>query len=464
MTEEGTNRRSLVRIITVRLALVSLLAIALQVAVVVVRTYLVEDEMNRSYVTQQTHLLLRAIAVGPGGLVIKPSRLPSEYGGTHGASYAFRILDEGGRVVAEHNGERIAALSPWQVEASRAQDFWLLDLEEAQKLYVAGGIRRKVSDQRVWIEVATFGDPARTYLGIVAAEVAGDVWLPTLPLVALTLGVAILSVRMSLLSLVRAAKHAETLSPLDGSKQIDISGMPREAAILAVAINGLLDRVRELFKSQRMFLARAAHELQTPLAVMLLELGRFEDPGMRRLEKDVRSMSSSVDRLLTLARLEATNALQIARVDIGQLADEVADRLRDWAAQTQHQLTLTVCKPTEIEGDANAIREALRNLVENAVRHTPPGTKVHVTVGPGASFVVEDGGPGLAPDAIEELFEPFKKGVASGEGAGLGLAIVRQTIDLHHGGLQVDRSRLGGARFSITLNGAAPGSTVGAEA
>jgi signal transduction histidine kinase len=451
MTVEAVARPSLVRIITVRLALASLLAIILQLTIVVVSTYLIEDDLNRSYVTRQAHALLAGLRTHSNDVVLKESRVPRQYVGKHANFYAFRILGENGHVFAQHNGERIAELSPWQDKASRTQDLWLLDLEAAKKLYVAGGVRYKLGDRYVWIEVATFGDPASTYLGIVAAEVVEDVWLPMVPLVILTLGVATLSVRRSLSALVRAAAQAETISPLDKSSRLDVSEMPREAASLVTAINGLLDRVGELVKSQRLFIARAAHELRTPLAVIMLELGRIDDPRVRRLEQDVRSMSESVDHLLALARLESAETIEVTDLDMGLVASDVVDRFQDWAAQTQHRLVLRVCEPAQFAGDASAIREALRNLVENAVRHTPPGTEVQITVGPAGSILVEDNGPGLVGEASSELVQPFKKGRESSDGAGLGLAIVRQAVELHRGKLEIGQSSRGGAKFTVTL-------------
>ena len=451
MTQEIIARPSLVRLITIRLALTSLAAMILQLSIVVAQTYLVEDDLNRRIVTRQAHALLEAIHVQAGALVVAEADIPHHYLGKHEAHYAFRISHGDGRILAQHNDQSIAALSPWKDRASRIQDLWLADLEEEKKLHVAGGVRHKVGDHPVWIEVATFGDPASTYLGIIAAEVADDVWLPMIPLVVLTLGVATVSVRRSLSPLVRAAAQADTISPLDGSSRLDVSEMPREAASLATAINGLLDRVASLVRSQRLFIARAAHELRTPLAIITLELGHFDDPRARRLEEDVRAMSSSVDRLLTLARLEGTETLRVGEVDIGSVADDVVSRCQDWAAQTQHRLILHVCEPTHFSGDAAAIREALRNLVENAVRHTPPGTEVQVTVGPAGTILVEDDGPGLSEGTNAELLEPFKKGSEGGEGAGLGLAIVKQTVDMHRGRLEIGRSSRGGARFALTL-------------
>jgi signal transduction histidine kinase len=274
--------------------------------------------------------------------------------------------------------------------------------------------------------------------------------MPMIPLVVLTLGVAVLSVRWSLAGLVRAASQAEEISPLDRDKRFDISGMPREAAVFAIAINELLDRVGNLVRAHRMLVARAAHELRTPLAVMTLELGRKE-PRTSRLEADVRAMSDTVDRLLTLARLESIETPGTTELDVGQIAAEMVDRLKDWASRTGHHVSLKICEPALVAGDAAAIREALRNLVENAIRHTPSGTEIQVTVGPGGSIVVEDNGPGFGTQEIPELLQPFKKGRDSGEGAGLGLAIVKQAVDLHHGHIEVGRSSTGGARFSLTF-------------
>jgi two-component system, OmpR family, sensor histidine kinase QseC len=450
-------RPSLVRTITLRLAITSILAMLLQLTIVVARAYLDEDDLNRSYVTRQARSVLSSVRASrtPRGVQLKTSAVPAQYRGLRADAYAFRILTADGSIVGEHNGAMLAQLSPWRERPSRTQDFWLVDLDAVEKLYVAGGLRQKVGNKELWVEVLTRGDPDRVYLGILAAEVLDDVWMPMIPVVVLTLGVAVFSVRRSLSSLVRAATQAEGISPLDRSMRFDASGMPREAAIFAIAINDLLDRVGTLVRAQRMFIARAAHELRTPLAIMMLELGR-DPPRVSNLHVDLQAMRDMVDRLLTLARLQSIEQPDIEDLELGKLVEEAAGRLREWAAGTDHKITVLVNEPARVAGDAAAVRETLRNLIENAIRHTPRGTHISVTAGPAGSIVVEDDGPGLAVDAIPDLLQPFKKGAASSEGAGLGLAIVKQAVDLHEGTLAIGRSALGGARFSVLLPGRLP--------
>jgi hypothetical protein len=259
-----TIRPSLVRIITWRLAITSVLAMLLQVGIVVARAYLNEDDLNRSYVMREARTLFQAVRPTPRGPLLKPDLVPPHYAGQHTDVYAFRMLLEDGKIIGAHNSSMLMELSPWRDRPSRTQDLWLLDLDLERKLYVAGGLRQKVGGKDVWVEVATRGDPDRVYLGIIAAEVLDDVWMPMIPLIVLTLGVAVLSVRQSLAGVVNAARQAQDISPLDETKRFDVSGMPREAAIFASAINELLGRVGHLVRAKRMFIARAAHDLRTP--------------------------------------------------------------------------------------------------------------------------------------------------------------------------------------------------------
>ena len=446
-----TAQPSLVRTVTLRLLATSILAILLHLAFVGIKGYLDVDDLMNVYVTRQSGTIAQIMREKPRDPAAEIGQRLPHYAAGAGDRYAYRVVQGDGRVVAEHNSVLFADLSPWIAQASGGQDVWLRRLDPARPLHFAGGLRHVVDGRQMWIEVATRGDPAGVYLGTLASETLADVWLPLIPLIAMLMGMATFSVRRALRPLVVAARAAETLTPLDPEARFDTTHMPREAASLASAMNGLLDRVQHVVTSQRQFIARGAHELRTPLAVMLLEIGRSGDPNIRRLEGDIRAMSDTVDHLLTLAQIESMGAAEFEPIDLQRVAEDLIARRRRWIEESRHTIDLVTDQPCQMRGSTLAITAALSNLIENAVRHTPAGCRIRVAVGPGARLVVEDDGPGVDGALAETLFEPFRRGTGATEGAGLGLAIVRQSVELHNGTVSAGRSALGGARFEIRI-------------
>jgi signal transduction histidine kinase len=325
--------------------------------------------------------------------------------------------------------------------------FWLRKLDDSPR-HFAGGEHLHIGDADVLVEIAVRGDPAGVHRWIVVYETLEDMWLPIVPFTLLIPAAALLSVRSGLRFLTEAAQQADKIDPQAPLRHIEFSSIPSEAAPFALAINGLLKRVGALMHSHRVFMGSAAHELRTPLSAMLIDLAKLNDPRARVLERDVVCMSESIDRLLTLVRLEGAEPPELENVDVGAVVWDTINSLREWIRAQQHEVALDLQESGSVSGDHVAIREAVRNLVENAVRHTPPGTPIRVTVGPKCTITVEDGGPGLPAPGWDQLFEPFHKGLHS-RGAGLGLAIVRRAVDMHRGSIEVGRSSLGGARFDM---------------
>jgi signal transduction histidine kinase len=428
-----------------------MLVMLLQAGIVSVRDYINETDFLNSYIKREALLIARAIGEQSSSGQKGALRLPEQYVGPHADAYSYRVVEADGRVISEHNSKRLAAIAAWNDRPSQRQDFWVRKLEADERMHVAGGLKIRQPSGVVWVEVATFGDPAGTYLSNLVLDVLHDVWAPALPLVLLSLLVVTVSVRHSLRPLVEAASRADEISVLERGERLDVTKLPAEASHFASAINRLLDRVADLVAAQRLFIARAAHELRTPLSIMMLEIAHLKEQDSKRLEADIAAMSEIVERLLSLSRLQTLAAPDMQPVDIATLTREIIARMLAWAQKDGHDIAFSCEFNGVVLGDETSFREAIRNLVENAVRHTPPGTRIIVEITADGAIVVEDSGPGLGSLSPEELQQPFRKGSESSSGAGLGLAIVRQAAELHGGRVEVGSSPLGGARFVVRL-------------
>ena len=236
---------------------------------------------------------------------------------------------------------------------------------------------------------------------------------------------------------------------------------PEEIRPLVEAINGLFARVEAALESERQFTADAAHELRTPLAALAAQAqvaARARDDAERshaleQLAAGTLRAARLVDQLLTLARVDSQRTQRPAQpVALDRLAEEVCAGHGAQALAKDIALELDAV-PTTVAGDADLLRILLRNLVDNAIRYTPAGGRVAVTVATdaaGATLSVTDSGPGIPESERERVFERFSRLAGQDiEGSGLGLSIVRRIAELHGarlalrdagkaGGLQVD--------------------------
>lgn len=235
---------------------------------------------------------------------------------------------------------------------------------------------------------------------------------------------------------------------------------PREIRPLVEAINALLARIDKTLDNERRFTADAAHELRTPLAALVTQAQvatRARDEAERRHALDQiaaisQRASRLVDQLLTLARLETAADLPCATVHLDDLAAEVCADLGATALNKEIDLSLDTAGNCTAEGNADLLRVLLRNLVDNAIRYTPTGGKITVTLSAqdgGFSLVVADNGPGIPVSERENALRPFHRlADPECEGSGLGLSIVARIAELH------------GARLTLTEHEDGPGLVV----
>jgi two-component system OmpR family sensor kinase len=252
----------------------------------------------------------------------------------------------------------------------------------------------------------------------------------------------------------------------DGLSEVSEAGLPDEIRPLVQELNLLFKRVGQAFEAQKSFVADAAHELRSPLAALKLQaqgLKRAADDAARevaigRLTAGIERATRLVEQLLVLARQQASaatgdRAQPVALAEIARLA--VADAAPSAQA---HRINLGLghIEDGDIVGHAEALRILVANLVDNAVKYTPPGGRVDVEIHRASDRLVlsvEDTGPGIAQEDRERVLDRFYR-VAGKEttGSGLGLAIVQSIAEVHGAALSLDRSQhLGGLRVAVAF-------------
>jgi len=286
----------------------------------------------------------------------------------------------------------------------------------------------------------------------VAGEVARKTLIPTLAGVPVLALLMLFALQRGLRALTYTAHDVGTRSAL-ALEPIDASGLPRELHPLVVAINGLMDRLEQALASQRRFTADAAHELRTPLTALGLQLQLLlsapDEATRAEAALDIRDglarANRLVEQLLQMSRLEPEAPFTAeTAVRLDELARSVVADFSARADQAHVDLGVVVdagrAADPSVAGDPEELRVMLNNLIDNALRHAPPGSRIDVTVrAPREGEVdleVADAGPGIAPEERERVFDRFYRKAAAtspcrAAGTGLGLAIVKAVAERH---------------------------------
>jgi two-component system, OmpR family, sensor histidine kinase QseC len=256
-----------------------------------------------------------------------------------------------------------------------------------------------------------------------------------------------------------AARAADNLAPLD------LADAPSEIGALVTSLNQLFERVEGLIEQERRFTADAAHELRTPLAGIRAQaqVARGATDGAERtraLDAVIAGCdraTHTVEQMLTLARL-APDALtfQPTAVELGTVLKGTISDLAPAALGKQMDIELTHAQDVLVSGDAGLLAVLFRNLIDNAIRYSPPATTVAIEIQPGddeALVRITDGGPGIAADERANLGRRFYRAPGTAApGSGLGLSIVHRILDLHRGRVHLDAPSTGiGLQVTVAL-------------
>ncbi|GAB3092580.1 sensor histidine kinase [Aestuariicella hydrocarbonica] len=336
----------------------------------------------------------------------------------------------------------------------------------------------------IWVVVAVREDIyAALTEGIILKSVLPIIWV--LPLLGLLIW-GVVSVGMhplNRLANLLGHRKSDDLTPLNRE------GYPAELLVLVDSTNDLLIRLSEAFEREKRFSADAAHELRTPLAVLKVNLhnlaknNNLDEGDYRALVSSADRIGSSIEQLLSLYRTSAQERDQaLSSVDVAKIARSIVADCYAECLRKDQQIELEA-ETLNLVSDPIAISTLLRNLVDNAVKYTPEGGRILVTVrrasegavgdlvagdggdisaGNGAviegvTVQVEDSGPGIPEDRRKRVFDRFYRlggdqHDSTVQGSGLGLSIVEHIVRLHHGGIALGQSSaLGGLCIQVTL-------------
>ena len=442
-----TRRPSLVRALTLRFALVAFLGTS-----VATLTYALLKPVELEYELDDiARELVERVVVGEDGrpaLVVEPDGPLIDWLREVNALH-LKVYDRrDGRVLFAFDHDRGNSAS---VDAIRS---W------PPGFFVLGGIKTPeheygfiddiaFDDGSVVRIVARRGPPeGRDYLYWMISEL--EVELGPLIAVVTVVGIllAVFTVRRGLAPLAAISRQAAALEP-GSARRLDDRAVPEEVLPLVEAVNRALDRLQDAFAQQRRFTAVAAHELRTPLAALRARLDGLpvDLEGRAELLATIERMARLVDQLLAVARLESGQLSTDELLDLRELVRSVIAERAPRAFADDRDLALEApAHPLRIRGSRDALERAVGNLLDNALRHSPPGGTVEVRLGEDGMVEVLDRGPGFGEVPPTELFRPFvrgRNGPRHPEGAGLGLAIVHDTARLH-GGEAFARPRPGG--------------------
>jgi two-component system OmpR family sensor kinase len=347
----------------------------------------------------------------------------------------------------------------------------LLPLRELRAGRFANTKPPRLDALRLFVAATTdHGQPAYLVVGATMSDTREELGrLALLFLVALPAALAVSSVIGWLLAgaalrpMRRMSVEAAAIGGDQPDRRMTIPRGEPAMALLASTLNSTFDRLQEAIRRERRFAGNASHELRTPLATLKAEVDtalsapRTHDELCEALASaagEVRHLIAITEGLLVLAR-DGKGGLPIARTTTS-LRELVHDRVKAFTPTAEHAgVTLTAeADDVSAQLDPRRARQALDNLIANAIRHTPPGGAVSVSAtvdGKGAQLVVEDDGSGFTESALAAAFEPFNRAAGEDGGAGLGLAMAN-AVAVAHGGSATAANRPGrGAVVTLHL-------------
>ncbi|EAQ37601.1 Signal transduction histidine kinase [Nitrobacter sp. Nb-311A] len=399
----------------------------------------------------QIEIFARHLEPRPGGgwSLHLPDSARDQYSEAYGR-YKYAIIDDTGSVIFSSSPSKNAlfAIDP---NANGIVPHKALTRGGA-KTITGASVRRDIGGYPVWIQVAEELSHSDVVVDdILASFLRQVVWI-IVPVLFLLLAADIVIFRLAIRPLHRASSRAKHISPTRLEVRLPTDDMPPEILPLVEAVNQALDRFEHGFLAQREFAANAAHEIRTPLAILRTRIETLpHSEASHALGRDVDNMSRVVGQLLDATELETAVVDPEEIADLHEVCVEVAEFIAPLALKQGKSIELMCAdEPVLVKGNAEMIRRAARNLVENAIHHTPQGTSIELIVSTDGSISVIDNGDGVPWADREFIFQRFwRRSPHTAGGAGLGLSIVEKIVEAHQGSVAVEDAPGRGAKFTM---------------
>jgi signal transduction histidine kinase len=376
-----------------------------------------------------------------------PAGLRDQYSEAYGR-YTYAVLDDGGRVLFSSR-KGAAPLFAVSAATPRVEYF---EEQHGERTISGASFHHRVGERVVWIQVAEDLAHRDVVIDDVVSNFFRNVGWVTVPILLVLLATDIVIFRRAVQPLLRASARAEHISPTRIDLRLPIDDIPREIVPLVTAVNQALDRLEQGFRRQREFTADVAHELRTPLAILRTRIDTLADQASAKaLRRDIEGMTRVVSQLLDAAELETLLVDPKDKADLHAACANIAEALAPLALAQAKTIALTGAEgPVWIRANAEMLGLAIRNLVENAINHTPRATDIEIVVSEKGTVSVLDQGEGVPVAGRERIFERFwRRDRERSGGAGLGLAIVKRIVEAHGATMTVQNRAAGGADFSI---------------
>ena len=362
--------------------------------------------------------------------------------------YAYAVIDDTGRVLFSSSEDRSAIFAA----DPRSSNISYLETRRGKAAISGVSVLKEVDGRKVWVQVGEDLSHRDVIVDDIVADFFKRVGWITLPMLLSLLAIDIVIFRRALRPLLNASELAKKINPRRTDIRLPLEQMPKEILPLVQAVNQALDRLEAGFRVQREFTADAAHELRTPLTILRTRVDTLADRGFSKaLHKDIEGMARIVNQLLDIAELETFSIDPLEKADLRAICAEVAEFAAPLALAQGKNIALSGSEAAAwVNGNPEMLSRAIRNLVENAINYSPPGTTVEIVVEDSGIVRVLDEGPGIKEDERELIFQRFwRRDRRRTEGAGLGLSIVQRIADTHAATISIENRPTGGANFSL---------------